>query len=221
MLRVGVLIGVLFTWLVLAGFGHAGLIFEFAVGGTPQAAIQIPGVGATVPIQVYLRQTDGETILTSEGLDFAGIQVSFGSPAGIAAVTANNHIQPGPGFDLITDPPVFTATTAELDELAPLTVFDDANRILLGTFTFTGLALGTTSISVTDLTGGDDLVTGLGNALDSLITSGSATLTVTPEPSSVALSLLVVGAASVVTTYRARRKRKQQATADGAPLVAT
>jgi hypothetical protein len=211
--RVG-LLGVLLTWLVLAGSSQAALVFEFAVGGTPQTSIDIGGVGQTVDIQVYLSQTGGTTILTDEGLFTAGIQVSFNNPGGIAAVQVAGDIQQNPDFD---DPFILsqavTATTADLnqatDPSSPF-VYPVNDRIWLGTFTFTGLALGTTTIGVTDLDSGfEDILTGVGNSLDGLITPGSATLTVTPEPGTVGLSLLVFGAASVVSAYRARRRRSK------------
>jgi hypothetical protein len=53
--------------------------------------------------------------------------------------------------------------------------------------------------------------------LDDLIASGSATLTVTPEPGSIALSLLMIGAASVVTSCRRRRRRSQQGADEACP----
>ena len=216
MLRAVVLLGVLFTCLVPGGFSHAGLVFDFAVAGTRQTAIEIAG---PVQIQVYLRQTPGTTILTDDGLLAAGIQVTFGSSGNIAAVKNSADIQGNPLFD---DAVFFlksvTVTTAILDQATDGTSLvrpelSDPNRILLGVFTFTGLALGTTTIGVTGLDSGDSIVSGSNSALDDLITpgSGTATLTVTPEPGSVALSLLVVGAASVVTSYRARRQRKSQA----------
>lgn len=220
-LRLGAL---LLAWLVPVTFSHAGLLFEFVVGGATKSAIAIGGVGQTVDIQVYLRQTDATTILTDEGLLAAGIKVTFDNPT-VAAVLTAGDIQENPLFDdagiLMKDVP---GTTAELnqgvDASSPFVfpTLSDPDRIWLGTFTFTGLALGSTTISVTDWDDGiDDIFTGGFNALDALITPGTATLTVTPEPSSVVLSLLVIGAASVVTSYRRRRRRGQQAADEACP----
>ncbi len=88
-------------------------------------------------------------------------------------------------------------------------VFANADgRILLGTFEFTGLSLGTTNIGVTDLTVDvDDIISGLGNPLDGLISAGSGEVAVVPEPGSVALSLVLLGGAAVVTAVRRRRRR--------------
>jgi len=156
----------------------------------------------------------------------AGIKVTFDNPA-VAAVLTTGDIQENPLFD---DSELFakavTGTTAELDgavDLSSPTVFptvSDPDRIWLGTFTFTGLALGSTTISVTDLDPtefADEIITGSLNPLDALITPGSATLTVTPEPGSIALSLLMIGAASVVTTYRRRRRRSVQEAGEACP----
>ena len=88
-------------------------------------------------------------------------------------------------------------------------VFPNADgRILLGTFEFTGLSLGTTSIGVTDLTiGFDDIISGMATPLDGLIAAGSGEAAVVPEPGSVALSLVLLGGAAVVTAVRRRRRR--------------
>lgn len=231
MLRYFAGLGVLFfVWLVPVTSSDAGLVFEFAVGGVAKTSINIAGVGQTVDIQVYLRQTDGETILTDEGLLTAGIRVSFANPA-VAAVLTAGEIQENPLFDdevlLMKD---VTATTADLTEAVDYSspyvfpTLSDPDRIWLGRFTFTGLALGSTTISVGDWEEGDgfdDILTGNLTILDGLITLGSATLTVTPEPSSVALSLLMIGAASVVTTYRRRRRRGEQGADAACPAGGT
>lgn len=214
----------LFTWLVPVTFSYAALVFEFGVGGTPQTSIQIAGPGKTVDIQVFLSQysVDGEPNLAIDGLFSAGIRVTLDNPMGIAGVQDLTHIAQGPEFDFVSSK--LTATTAELNEAIfsdPFAVFpDDEGRILLGTFRFTGLALGSTIITVSDLNeeaGFDDLVTGFMVPLDDLIASGSATLTVTPEPGSIALSLLMIGAASVVTSCRRRRRRSQQGADEACP----
>ena len=228
MFRAIVLLGVSLTWLVLAGSSRAGIILEFAVGGTPTTAIEIPSPGATVPIQVYLTQTGplgvGEPDLSSDLLWTAGIEVSFDSPPGIAAVSLAGDIQQNAAFDdAVVLYKAVTATTAQLNEAvdifasppSPLLAPDGTGRILLGTFTLTGLTPGTTTISVSDLTAGDDFLTGLGDALDGFITSGPASLTVNPEPGSLVLSMLVFGAASAATRYRNRRRRKQSHANEG------
>jgi hypothetical protein len=220
-------LGVLFfAWLVPVTFSHAGLVFEFAVGGAPKTSINIAGVGQTVDIQVYLRQTDGESILTEEGLSTAGIKVTFDNPA-VAAVSTVGDIHENPLFDdSILFAKAVTGTTAELNQAVDFSsqivfpTLSDPDRIWLGTFTFTGLALGSTTISVTDLDPTElayEVITGEWTPLDDFITPGSATLTVTPEPGSVALSLLMIGAASVVTSCRRRRRRSVQAAEEACP----
>jgi hypothetical protein len=211
-LRTVVWLGILLTWLIPASVGRADLIFEFGVGGTPQSAIQIPGPGAKVPIQVFLSQTGATTILTDEGLAFAGIKVTIDDPT-VAAVLNVDDIVHNPAFDdAFALTKAVNPSSAELnmgvsDILNP--VFPNADgRILLGTFEFTGLSLGTTSIGVTDLTiGFDDFITGPGTPLDGLIAAGSGEAAVVPEPGSVALSLVLLGGAAAVTAVRRRRRR--------------
>lgn len=235
MVRTAYLASLAFVLLIPVQSGQAALIFEFAVGGTPTTSITIPNVGDTVPVQVYLTQTSPDDILTTEGLDLAAIRVSFGSPT-VAAVLTVGDIAPGAGFVSISTavnpapyppPPTSADLNEEAPGLPPATVFPPlgGNSILLGTFTFTGLAAGATAISVTDLDEGgvlDDIVTGLGTSLDGLITAGTGTITVLsssaiPEPSSLALSMLAFGAASVVVTYRRRRNRRGEVTGSPSP----
>ena len=217
-LRTVVWLGILLTWLIPASVGRADLMFEFGVGGTPQSAIQITGPGAKVPIQVFLSQTGATTILTDEGLAFAGIKVTFDDPS-VAAVLDVNDIVHNPAFDdafaLIK---AVNPSSAELNmgvsfTSSPVFPTAGADRIWLGAFTFTGLSEGTTNIGVTDLTiGFDDIITGLGTPLDGLISAGSGTAEVAaiPEPGSVALSLLLAGGASVVHLVRRRRRRLEK-----------
>ena len=212
-LRTVVWLGILLTWLIPASVGRADLVFEFGVGGTPQSAIQIPGPGAKVPIQVFLSQTGATTILTDEGLAFAGIKVTIDDPT-VAAVLSVDDIVHNSDFNdafVLFKDVALDASSAELnmgaDINSPIRPNADG-RILLGTFEFTGLSLGTTSIGVTDLTiGFDDFITGLGTPLDGLISAGSGEVAVVPEPGSVALSLVLLGGAAVVTAVRRRRRR--------------
>ena len=83
-----------------------------------------------------------------------------------------------------------------------------ASTILLGTFTFTAGGPGTTLLRATDYdpTGDDNvtpLVSGAPIVLDSLIADGTASITVTPEPSTLVLSAI---AALGFLGLRLRRK---------------
>jgi len=229
MLRiVVVLLGVLLAWLVPAGSSSAGLMLEFAVGGTPASSFEIAAPGQAVQIQVQLTQTGplavGEPDLKIDGLALAGFRVSFGNPAGIAAVS---NIEENPAFN--DGAPIETidliGATADLNEavsdvfLGPFVTADENGRIVLGTFTFTGLSPGATSISVAEYSAGDDdFYTGTFTLLDDFgIAPGLATLTVTPEPGTIGLSLAVCGVVAAVSGYRARRKRGPTGTADDRP----
>ncbi len=223
MTRSAIWLGVLLIWILPCNTSRGDLLFEFGVGDVIMSDIEIPVPGATVPIQVYLSQTGTTTILSDEGLAFAGVRVTFDDPT-IAAVLSDTNIQENPAFDL-DSPPFFpekevTGTTAELivgvdDIFSP--VFADSNgRVLLGEFTFTGLSLGSTNIraEILDAGGLDYIISGTGVELDGLITPASATLTVTPEPGSVGLALVALGGAAVVGVYRSRRKRRKTSTED-------
>ena len=228
MKRLAIWFGILLIWILPSSTSRGDLLFEFGVGGVIKSNIEIPGPGLTVPIQVYLSQTGTTTILEDEGLALAGIRVTFDDPT-IARVRTSSDIQENSAFFVISkdvklEPPA-EPLWAELNMMSD-DIFvpvrpegTNPNRILLGTFTFTGLALGTTTIRVSDLDPNqDDIITGVGTVLD-LISPASATLTVTPEPGSVALSLVALGGAAVVGVYRSRRKRRKTSTEDP-PLVA-
>jgi hypothetical protein len=193
----------------------AGLILEFNLGGTPTSAFEIPSTGGTVPVQVYLRQTAGTTTLSNEGLISAGIRLTIGTGS-IANVQSVANIQENTSFD--DSMALFkarTSSTADLNEFVGLsspTVFPsmgDPNRILLGTFTFTGLNGGISMISVADLDptmGADDIISGLGTVLDSQVTSGNASIAVNPEPSSFALSIVFTAICGLRVYWRRRRR---------------
>jgi hypothetical protein len=225
MVRIVVLLGVFMAGLVPAASSSAGLILEFVVDGTPQTAIGIAGPGQSVDVQVNLRQTGplavDEPDLQIDGLALAGVRVSFGNPAGIAEVSSideNPAFNDGAAVKFIN----LAGSVAELNEgvldlfFGPYVTADANGRILLGTFRFTGLATGVTSISVEEfstLPEDDDFFTGAATVLDDFgIAPGSATLTVTPEPGAMGLSLAVLGAIAAARRYRARRRREPSVT---------
>lgn len=220
MVRIVVLLGVFLAGLVPAASSSAGLMLEFAVDGTPQTAIGIAGPGQWVDVQVHLRQTGplavDEPDLQIDGLALAGVRVSFGNPAGIAEVSlinANSAFDDGVPVQFID----LVGSVAELNEGVsdifggPFVTADANGRILLGTFRFTGLAAGVTNLSVEEFStfpGDDDFFTGTFTALDDFgIAPGSATLTVTPEPGTMGLSVALLGAIVAGRRYRARRRR--------------
>ena len=58
----------------------------------------IGSIGQTVDVNVWLRQSDPDTVLTDEGLYSAGVKLTYGSP-GIAEVLSVLDITPNPAFD--------------------------------------------------------------------------------------------------------------------------
>jgi hypothetical protein len=206
---------------------RADFVWEFDLAGVPTTSFVIPGVGSTVDVQIYLKETNGGTILSTQGLFSAGVQVQFNNPSGVAAVlplAAENTVSAGvhvnPQFnDAGSYSGPVTASNAKISEAvvnpnnSVFPAADGLNRILFGSFTFTGQSAGTVTITATRYNPAPDvrIVTGTGNGLDALVPNGSAQITVlggtaTPEPGSLLLaSLAGLGLAGGGIRRRLRR----------------
>ena len=201
-------IATLATWLWLSECSRAEYAFEFgAAGSSPQTSFTIGSVGGTVDIQVYLRELNGGTVLATDGLFGSGVLVDFDSSiVSVSLITGN------PEFNSILSS--ISSGQASLNVVKaeyPWAVYPDPltpNRILLGTFTFTGLAPGIAVIDVQDPPT-HDTITGNGELLDP-ISSGSGTITVAPEPNGL-LTMISLGASAGIgsLTWRGWRRRKQ------------
>lgn len=194
-----------FTLIALLGLpaasARADFIYQFEQSNYTVAP------GGTVPVRVFLQETV-TTQLRDEGLFSGAVKVNWDNapvPSDPARVLQDADIVPNPGFNGFTLLER-TATSAALygeiqnnpaDLLHPVET-SAPFRILLGTFTFTaGLVNGqVTHLQAKDFDPSlDETVTGQGHVLDSAISVGTATVTVTaasavPEPSSVVLALL-------------------------------
>jgi len=184
---------------------RADFVWEFDLAGVPTTNFVIPGVGNTVDAQLFLKETNGGTILSTQGLFSAGVQVQFNNPSGVAAVLPtgdpSSGVQLNPAFidTASSDRPV-TATNAKLSEAVVnpnnpvFPASDGLNRIFLGTFTFTGQSVGDVTITATRFNPPTDdrIITGQGNPLDALVPNGTAHISVpgtaTPEPGSLLLA---------------------------------
>ncbi|QDV47457.1 hypothetical protein Enr13x_73660 [Stieleria neptunia] len=191
----------------------AGLIFTF------DQANYIVQPGATVETQIFLTQTNPDTVLTTDGLFSGGVRVFFNDtpPTDPATVLSLADIQPSAAFDdlllgpdLSLDPGISAGFVDSVaDPFAPIT----GNSLLLGTLTFTaGNVPGeVTYLRATDFDPfTDDLISGWGIALDAQITDGFATITTSaitnstvPEPS----SALIFGFAIACLAFRRFRRK--------------
>ncbi|MCR9200392.1 MAG: PEP-CTERM sorting domain-containing protein [Planctomycetaceae bacterium] len=193
-------------------FSHAAsaeLIYEF--GQSEYTATP----NGTVDVDLYLRQTGGETVLSDFGLISVSGQILFNEapgPTEPAEVLSTADITINPQFDdpflsmPVLDPGTSAGMLGVIDITSP-EVFANQDRIHLGTFRFTvgSIQDEVTSLRATDLdVAFEDTLTGNGLFLDSLISDGLATITVVPEPSQVAaLGGLVLAAIG----WRRRRQR--------------
>jgi hypothetical protein len=184
----------------------AGLLLSF-----DRSSYSIDGVNGSVAVPVFISQIPGgPQVATGNELLSAGIVVSENNPSGIAQVLFSSDVSAGPAWDTASESA--SATTATLATVSLAGIADLSSPVLLGTFHFTGLALGTTTISVANLTPGPSFVTAGGDVVDP---GNIATATIEvnlPEPSTQALScaaLAVVGAAET----RRRRLSRSRGTA--------
>jgi hypothetical protein len=196
---------------------RAAIQFQLAdPAGVEQNNFVIGNIGQTVDVNVYLRQSGLDTLLTDEGLFSAGVRLTYGSP-GIAEVLSVLDIAPNPAFDnptaLLKDiGSGYVALDMATDMFGPnFPVFPELStpdRIWLGTFTFTGLSLGSVQITAMDDPGLDNTLTGLGTLLDPQIGSDQGTVNVVPEPSGL---VLFAGLALIAVPYLWLRRRQRAA----------
>src|SRR5262245_33630843 len=136
--------------LVAGGRAEAGYQFQFATAsGTAQNTFVVDQ-GSTIDIRVYLVQTSPDTGLSASGLDAAGTKLTFNQT--IANVSGTGAITASPAFDTSIKSTATGSATLNVSQdsgsaavTAP-TTGADANRILIGTFTFTGVSAGTTNV---------------------------------------------------------------------------
>lgn len=201
---------------VTADAARAGYEFRFAdaAGNFTNSFSFDATVTPTIDIRVYLVQTGGDTGLSDTGLVSSGVKLSYSGT--VAAVADTGNVFGNAAFDDTPNKTV-TATEAALRQATDLnpavkaaTSGADANRVLIGTFRFTGLAVGSDLALTLDPNAapvGNNVLDD-GTVLDSLIANDTAVITVTavPEPGTLALAgLLAVGVAGGA----ARRVRRR------------
>ena len=198
------------TLLHAGGRAEAGYQFQFAnASGTAQSTFVVDQ-GSTIDIRVYLVQTSPDTGLSASGLDAAGAKLTFDQT--IANVANTAAITPNPAFDFAsknTGTGSATLNESQNGGTAPVTSpSGDANRILIGTFTFTGVNAGTTTVLTADPHAlADDNVLHNGTVLDSMIANSSAAVTVNavPEPGTLLLTGFVAAGLALTSVRRLRR----------------
>jgi hypothetical protein len=205
------------------GVARADFSFVFTDGSGNTVANNAFSVnqGSTLNIQIWLLESNGETRLRSPGLNTGGVKLTYNQTiANVTTVTGNtgtgafdmstNNI--GTGSAIVRD---FQTNNTGTGVVAPSTG-TNADRILLGTFTFTGVSPGSTSTltalpdagaipPISDNTLNDSPTF---TSLDSLIQNSSAVITVTavPEPGSLALVTLFSAGMVGMVIRRLRRK---------------
>lgn len=188
----------------------ADLILEFG-----QSAYTINGVGQAVAVDVYLTQ-NGETTLEDFGLQLAAFRLDYGSSTPSAKVQAIGDVSAHIDFDDYVDVTI-NPESVILDAGSNGSMFPpvaDPNRILLATFTFTGISAGLTTLTAQDIdtTIGNDSFFSAFGPLDSSITfNKQATINVTSVPEPNSLALLSLGLLSALLGGTRRRRHSHNA----------
>jgi hypothetical protein len=187
------------------------------------------GVGQVFDVRVFLVETPGTSVLQTDGLFGAGMDLNYNLPPAVSDPAQVTSVSPPIGLDPTAN--LFTSITPSIGSNAGVAtlIWDNgigpilfpsngSNEILVGTFEFTaGLTAGQVTNLSLDIptTLGGQFVTGVGDVLDASISVGTATITVgrsVPEPSSL---ILVVCGLICVCSYGWRSASKRQTTEAG------
>jgi hypothetical protein len=211
----------LLTLIVSGGVARAGYTYVITDANNDTTQAYTINVGQTLTVYLYVAQTGTSTGLTTSGLASGGVQLNTSIPsvATVTSVTPNTTANGGQ-FDTgssTTGASAYATVTQVFSApvVAP-TSGTNANRILIGEFTFTGESAGSTiTVTAVPSTGSNVNVLGNGTSIDSMLAanpiSASITVVAVPEPSSMALGgLAVAGLAGGV--FRRLRKNKPETT---------
>ncbi|MFO0957575.1 MAG: PEP-CTERM sorting domain-containing protein [Isosphaeraceae bacterium] len=151
-------------------------------------------VGGTVDVVVLLSQNGTlPQINASNGLLAYALTTTFNSPSGVAAVTSTANVFVGTLFDGGTASTGITATTASVAATATDFVFGVTSlnpAVVLATFRFSGLSVGSTTITIGPVTPGNSFVSINNDIANPAAVTATIRVNAIPEPSSWTMGML-------------------------------
>lgn len=192
--------------LLSAGKSHAQI--EYLItnsSGVFQSSYNL-NQGATVTLQVYLRETTAGTLSANGGLGSAAVRLTYNSTAGVASIAseASDITAAIPPWDFSTTTGTVANASGVLNLLSPAASGVSpppgaTDRILLGTFKLTASSIGTTNLVASDpnSVAGDTTYFNTGASMDNLISNSQNVVfnvVVVPEPMSIMLFSGLIGA---------------------------
>lgn len=213
------IVAFLLTWafaITLVSRADAQVLYQFADGtGAPTNTFNVV-VGDTVSIRIYLLDTTpgAPTLSANGGLGSAAVRLSYSNAAAANIPNLTTGAVPA------TPPWLFGTTNGSVANASAVLnnasnfstgVTPVLDRILLGTFTFTGQSAGVSNLTAGDPNPGSNTDTTYflgGTGLDSLIGSSNAVLTVVAVPEPFSPMAVLGGSALVAWGVRLRRRSR-------------
>jgi hypothetical protein len=175
-----------------------------------ESTYTIPGVGKTTNVEVLVEQTAGGTQVSSTNpLLTAAVELSFPT-SGAAVVTSSADVTPNPAWSSSAVNVKTSGSNTLIDlGLTSLAGFGSipSTGLLLGTFTFTGESLGSTTISVSSETPGSSFGTPGGDVSPTNTPTATINVVTAVVAEPAGLTLLSISGSTLALVWLRRRTK--------------